>query len=104
MVEALEERFGEILLSQMVWTEAVGIKAPDYLNAVASIDTDMDSKALKQWCLEQERRLGRDRKNHLCKADLDILMVLSDHETADPSKTDELYYRPLIAEIGKSIR
>ncbi|OED43620.1 hypothetical protein ACH42_09640 [Endozoicomonas sp. (ex Bugula neritina AB1)] len=99
MIAALKERFGEIKVSQIVQTKAHGIDAPDYLNAVACIETDLDANALNQWCKMQEQRLGRDRNQQLCAADLDILLAVNDGEYVDPNQAKETYLRPLIAEL-----
>ena len=99
MITALKEKFGEIRVSQIVQTRAHGIEAPDYLNAVACIETDLDSDALNHWCKAQELRLGRDRQQLLCSADLDILLAADDSEQVNPALAEEEYFRPLIEEL-----
>ena len=99
MIAALKDAFGDIRVSQVVQTKAYGIDAPDYLNAVACIETELDSDALNRWCKSQEQRLGRDRQQRLCSADLDILLSADEGETINPASAEDEYFRPLIAEL-----
>ena len=99
MITALKEQFGDIQLSRVVQTQAYGLEAPDYLNAVACIETEMDAEALNRWCKTQEQKLGRNRQKILCSADLDILLVVDADETVNPAQAEDEYFRPLIAEL-----
>ena len=60
-IEALKDTFGEILLSPVYCTPAVGFEGPDFLNAAARIKTDMDVLTLDAWLHELEDRHGRKR-------------------------------------------
>lgn len=59
--EALKNAFGEILLSPVYRTPAVGFEGPDFLNSAARIKTDMDVYALDAWLHQLEDSHGRRR-------------------------------------------
>ncbi len=99
MIAALRQQFGDIQISQIIQTKSFGIEAPDYLNAVACIETEMDHATLNKWCKWQEKRLGRDRQQILCHADLDILLAVEEHEPVNTHSVQETYFHPLIAEL-----
>ena len=58
---ALRERFGEIAASTAYRFPAVGFDGPDFLNAAAVIDSDLDPQALNAWLHALEDAHGRDR-------------------------------------------
>ena len=60
-IAALRARFGAIVLSPVYRVPAVGFDGPDFLNAAAIIDTDLDPFALTQWLHGLERDHGRIR-------------------------------------------
>ena len=60
-IEALRQRFGEVRLSPVYRSVAVGFSGSDFLNAAARIRTDIGVTALKDWLTELENRHGRDR-------------------------------------------
>lgn len=60
-VDALKDKFGEILLSPVYRTPAVGFEGPDFLNAAARIKTDIDVLTLDAWLHQLEDRHGRKR-------------------------------------------
>jgi len=60
-VEALKEQFGEIRLSPVYRTPAVGFEGPDFLNAAIGIKTDWDVLKLDTWLHELEDANGRRR-------------------------------------------
>ena len=99
MIAALKERFGDIKLSRIIQTKACGIEAPDYMNAVACIDTEMDFYELNHWCKNQEQDLGRDRQQILCSADLDVLLAVDEEKQINLEKIEEKYFRLLVAEL-----
>lgn len=99
MISALQGAFDHVRVSRIVQTEAWGVDAPDYMNAVACIETDLDSEALNRWCKAEEQRLGRIRQQKLCTADLDILMEVRDGELVNLEQVQETYFRPLIVEL-----
>ncbi|QDH68872.1 2-amino-4-hydroxy-6-hydroxymethyldihydropteridine diphosphokinase [Marilutibacter alkalisoli] len=83
-IEALRERFGEILLSSAYRTRAVGFDGHDFLNAAAAIETDMDPHALNAWLHALEDAHGRDRSGpRYGDRSLDIDIVLFDDRILD---------------------
>jgi len=60
-VEQLKEKFGEVILSPIYLTPAVGFEGPDFLNAAARIQTDMGVHALDAWLHKLEEDHGRRR-------------------------------------------
>ena len=60
-IDALRARFGDIVVSPVYRVPAVGFDGPDFLNAAAVIDTDLDPPALVAWLQQLERDHGRVR-------------------------------------------
>jgi 2-amino-4-hydroxy-6-hydroxymethyldihydropteridine diphosphokinase len=60
-IAALRGRFGEVRLSPVYRTRAVGFDGTDFLNAAAIIDSDLDPPALNDWLHALEDAHGRDR-------------------------------------------
>jgi 2-amino-4-hydroxy-6-hydroxymethyldihydropteridine diphosphokinase len=58
---ALRERFGDVAMSVVYRFPAVGFDGPDFLNAAAVIDSDLDPFALNHWLHALEDAHGRDR-------------------------------------------
>lgn len=58
---ALRARFGEVIASVVYRFPAVGFDGPDFLNAAAIIETDLDPFALNDWLHVLEDAHGRDR-------------------------------------------
>lgn len=76
-VEALRQRFGEIELSPVYDSAAVGFDGSDFLNLVADFDSDLEVAAVAAIFRDIEDRLGRDRSlpRFANRAiDLDILL------------------------------
>ena len=59
--EALRTRFGEVQASTVYRFPAVGFDGPDFLNAAAVIESDLDPFALNDWLHALEDAHGRDR-------------------------------------------
>lgn len=59
--DALRARFGAVRFSPVYRTPAVGFEGPDFLNAAAVIDSDLDPFALNDWLHALEDRQGRRR-------------------------------------------
>ncbi len=100
MIESLLTEFGEIRLSPVCKTEAVSsagvILDSEYLNAVASFESDLSSEELRDWCKTVEARLGRVRPSSLCAADMDILLCSADEfSLSDLGEIEEPYFQPL---------
>ena len=62
-VAALRERFGDVVVSPVYRTPAVGFDGPDFLNAVAVIESDIHPFALNDWLHALEIAQGRDRRD-----------------------------------------
>lgn len=58
---ALRARFGDLAASTVYRFPAVGFDGPDFLNAAAVIDSDLDPHALNAWLHALEDAHGRDR-------------------------------------------
>ena len=58
---ALREEFGDVVFSPVYRTPAVGFEGPDFLNAAAAIESDLDPFALNDWLHALEDAHGRDR-------------------------------------------
>jgi 2-amino-4-hydroxy-6-hydroxymethyldihydropteridine diphosphokinase len=58
---ALHERFGDVVASAVYRFPAVGFDGPDFLNAAAAIDSNLDPFALNDWLHALEDAHGRDR-------------------------------------------
>lgn len=99
MIQALKNKFGNVLVSQLIRTPAVGIEAPDYFNAVACFESAIKPDELNRWCKKFEHQLGRDRQQALCCADLDILLAVDGDAAVSTDLVEEVYFRPLIREL-----
>lgn len=58
---ALRARFGDVVASVVYRCPAVGFDGPDFLNAAAVIESDIDPFALNDWLHALEDAHGRDR-------------------------------------------
>lgn len=58
---ALRQRFGDVVMSVVYRFPAVGFDGPDFLNAAAVVDSDLDPFALNDWLHALEGAHGRDR-------------------------------------------
>jgi len=59
--DALRQRFPGAHFSPVYRTPAVGFEGPDFLNAAAAIDSDLDPFALNDWLHALEDEIGRRR-------------------------------------------
>ncbi|WP_397573808.1 2-amino-4-hydroxy-6-hydroxymethyldihydropteridine diphosphokinase [Silanimonas sp.] len=60
-VDELRARFGEVVVSPVYRTPAVGFDGPDFLNCAAAIRSDLEPQALNDWLHALEDRHGRRR-------------------------------------------
>jgi 2-amino-4-hydroxy-6-hydroxymethyldihydropteridine diphosphokinase len=60
-LDALRERFGDVVVSPVYRVTAVGFDGPDFLNAAAIVESDLDPFALVEWLRDLERDNGRVR-------------------------------------------
>jgi 2-amino-4-hydroxy-6-hydroxymethyldihydropteridine diphosphokinase len=73
----LRETFGELAVSTVYRTPAVGFDGPDFLNLAVALDTDMPPSALNDWLHALEDRHGRRRDvPRFSNRPLDIDIVL----------------------------
>ncbi|HEX7341906.1 MAG TPA: 2-amino-4-hydroxy-6-hydroxymethyldihydropteridine diphosphokinase [Rhodanobacteraceae bacterium] len=78
-VTALRRHFGEVRLSPLYSTPAVGFEGEDFLNAAACIHTRLDPDALNDWLHALEACQGRRRDGpRFSSRTLDIDIVLYD--------------------------
>jgi 2-amino-4-hydroxy-6-hydroxymethyldihydropteridine diphosphokinase len=81
---ALRERFGAVVASKAYRMPAVGFEGPDFLNAAAVIDSDLDPFALTEWLHGLERAHGRIRGNvKFSSRTLDVDIVYFDDLVLD---------------------
>src|SRR5690606_12720311 len=62
-IAALRERVGEVTVSPVYKSPAVGFRGPDFYNAIAVIDSDIHPFALNDWLHALEVAHGRDRRD-----------------------------------------
>lgn len=60
-VAELRSRFGDVVVSPVYRTPAVGFDGPDFLNCAAAIRSDLEPQALNDWLHVLEDRHGRRR-------------------------------------------
>ena len=83
-VHALRERFPGVRVSPFYRFPAVGYDGPDFVNAAAVLETDLDAHALNAWLHALEDAHGRDRSGpRYSDRTLDIDIVLYDDLVLD---------------------
>lgn len=112
-VEALRQRFGELQLSSVYRSEAVGFEGEDFYNMVIGLHTDEDVHSVYRALRAIEDAHGRDRSGPRFSSrtlDLDLLLyddlVLNDGKLELPR--DEILKRAFVlwplAEIAGELR
>ena len=102
-IAQLRERFGDIAVSPMYRTAAIGFDGPDFINAAVVIESDLDVHALDAWLHALEDAHGRRRDvPRFSSRPLDIDVVFFDDQrgvvrvndgvvgTAQPSVRDHV--------------
>ena len=75
----LDAKFGAVVASRLLRTPAVGFAGPDFLNAAAIVETDLDIVALDAWLHALEDAHGRRRDvQRFSDRPLDIDIVFYD--------------------------
>ena len=75
-IEALRARFGDVVVSPVYRVPAVGFDGPDFLNAAAIVESDLDPLALVAWLQQLERDHGRVRgPEKFSDRTLDVVLV-----------------------------
>ena len=69
--------------SRVYETDPVGPPQPDYLNAVAMVETSLSARALLEACLDVERAMGRERGERWGPRTIDLDVLAYDHEQID---------------------
>ncbi|MBK7144065.1 MAG: 2-amino-4-hydroxy-6-hydroxymethyldihydropteridine diphosphokinase [Xanthomonadales bacterium] len=83
-IAALRARFGEVLVSPVYRTAAVGFAGEDFLNAAAVLESDLDPHALNDWLHALEDAQGRERSGaRFGPRSLDLDLVFYDDLTLD---------------------
>lgn len=94
----LAERFPDIVFSEVLQTEGVGVKEPCvYHNGVALINDETDADELKSYLKATEKRLGRTRGTAVVAIDLDIISVDGAIVHKDFDKYP--FLKPLMAQV-----
>lgn len=80
----LRERFGELVVSPVYRTRAVGFDGPDFLNLAVGLDSDLDAVELDRWLHALEDRHGRRRDGpRFSSRTLDVDLVLFGDEVRE---------------------
>lgn len=111
MLDKLQEHFGNIDISRIEQTEAIGFKSKHYfLNMCTRIRTDLDSSDLKKILIGIEEDLGRDRTQPDCKtsdrpADIDILFSVKVNEKwiTDSDIPNEKYVQATFIDLARAL-
>ena len=83
-IDALRKRFGDVVVSPVYRVPAVGFEGPDFLNAAAIVDSDLDAFALAQWLRDLEHANGRVRSHvKFSNRTLDVDLVYFDDVVID---------------------
>lgn len=83
-IAALHARFGEVVVSPVYRTAAVGFEGEDFLNAAAVLESDLDPRALNDWLHALEDAQGRERGGpRFGPRTLDLDLVFYDDLTLD---------------------
>ncbi len=76
-IDALHAQFGNLLVSRLIRTEAVGFEGPAFLNLALGLDTDWSPQELDDWLHALEDRHGRRRDvERYSSRTLDIDIIL----------------------------
>ena len=83
-IAALHARFGEVVVSPVYRTAAVGFEGEDFLNAAAVLESELDPRALNDWLHALEDAQGRERGGpRFGPRTLDLDLVFFDDLTLD---------------------
>lgn len=75
-LDALQDKFGELIVSEVFESEAVGFEGDNFLNLAAAFNTDLEVAALSRILKQIEDENGRDRsqpKFGVRTLDIDLL-------------------------------
>ncbi|HEY9050857.1 MAG TPA: 2-amino-4-hydroxy-6-hydroxymethyldihydropteridine diphosphokinase [Gammaproteobacteria bacterium] len=112
-IQALQEHYGELQLSSVYESEAVGFEGDNFFNMVIAFDTEEDVKQVATRLREIEASHGRDRNGPRFSSrtlDLDLLLFddLVMHEPGVQIPRDEILKRAFVlwplAEIAPQLK
>ena len=100
-VAALTQQFGELLLSSVYKSQAVGFEGEDFYNMVIALQTDKDVRSVSQVLRQIEDEHGRDRSGpRFSSRTLDLDLLLYDDLIIDEDKLqiprDEILERAFV--------
>ena len=75
--QQLRAALGDICFTRTLWTVPIGVRSPLYLNGLAEARTALDYDELLRLTKQIEQSIGRteaDRRAHVVRADIDILL------------------------------
>ena len=100
-VKSLRQHFGELILSSVYKSEAVGFDGEDFYNMVIALQTDMDVHQVSKILHQIEDEFGRDRSGpRFSSRTLDLDLLLYDDLILDEDKLqvprDEILERAFV--------
>jgi len=109
MLDKLNEHFGELNISKIEQTSAVGFDSDKlFLNLCVRLKSELPKDELKKILIQIEEELGRDRSHPECKtsdrpADIDILFSIKDNTyfISDHDIPKEKYVLPTFIELAR---
>jgi len=111
-IAALQKQFGELVLSSLYETEAVGFEGDDFLNLIVQFNSTLEAKAVAKILRQIELEHGRTRDSRKYAArtlDLDLILygqlIISDGRLQIPRDEIERYAFVLepLAEIAPDL-
>jgi len=97
-INALKKQFGEVVLSSLYETEAVGFEGDDFINLIVQFNSDFDAKTIAKILRKIELEHGRTRDSRKYAArtlDLDLVLygdlIISDGRLQIPRDEIERY-------------
>ena len=105
-IQALRKAFGNVRISPVYRSPAVGFEGSDFLNCAAVIKTGMALGELKQWLVELEDRHGRDRSQPKFSdrtLDIDILLyddLVGEHDGLELPRDEILKYAHVLKPLA----
>ena len=100
----LRARFGELQVSSVYESAAVGFDGPPFWNLAAGLQTDLDPAALNDWLHALEMREGRVRGGpRYADRTLDIDIIAVDGRTLERPELREAFVLAPLGEIAPEI-
>jgi 2-amino-4-hydroxy-6-hydroxymethyldihydropteridine diphosphokinase len=103
-IRELRARFGDLGVSSVYESEAVGFAGPPFWNLVVGLDSDLDAEALNAWLHALEERHGRVRGGpRYADRTLDLDIVAIDGRASDRPELQHAFVLAPLAEIAPEI-